>query len=53
MREDDVFNVEMSDLRMEIEADVFETEKEMSEETDISSEFPDIFMSVRLSDPSV
>ena len=53
MREEDVWREEMSDLRMETEADVFVSEREMRDETEMSSEFPDIFMSVRLSVPSV
>ena len=53
MREDDVWREEMSDLRMEREADVFVSARERRDETDISSEFPDIFMSVKLRLPSV
>ena len=53
MREDDVFSVEMSERRMERVADVFESEREMSEEREMEDELPDIFMSVRLSLPSV
>ena len=53
MREDDVSREEMSDVLMEREADVFMREREMRDETEMSSEFPDIFMSVKLSSPSV
>ena len=53
MRGDDVFSVEMPDLRIEREADVFVSEREMRDETEMSSEFPEIFMSVRLRVPSV
>ena len=52
MRDDVVWREEMSDVRMEREADDFVSEREMRDETDISSEFPDIFMLVRLSVPS-
>ena len=53
MRDDDVSRLEMSDLRTEREADVFVSEREMREVTEIESEFPEIFMSVTLSVPSV
>ena len=52
MRDDDVFSVEMPDLRIEREADVFVSEREMSEEIEMDDELPDIFMLVRLSVPS-
>ena len=53
MREDDVFRVDITDVMMEREADVFVSEIEMSEEIEISLELPDIFMLDRLSVPAV
>ena len=53
MREDVVWRDEMYDLRMEREADVFVSEREMREETEMDKVLPDSFMSVRLSVPSV
>ena len=53
MRDDEVSRLEMSDELMEREADVFVSEREMRDETEMSSEFPEIFMSVRLRVPSV
>ena len=53
MREDDVFSVEMSDVLMEREADVFVSERETSEEREMDDELPDIFISVKLRLPSV
>ena len=53
MREDDVWREEMSDVLMEREADVSVSEREMREETEMDDELPDIFISVRLSVPSV
>ena len=53
MREDDVFRVDITDVMMEREADVFVSEIEMSEELEISLELPDIFMLDRLSVPAV
>ena len=53
MRDDAVFNVEMSDVLMERETDVIVSEREMREETEMSLEFPDIFMSVKLRLPAV
>ena len=53
MRDDDVSRLEMSDLRMEREADVDEGEREMREVTEMDVADPLIFISVRLSVPPV
>ena len=53
MREDDVSRLKMCDVLMEREGDVFVSEREIREVTENWWEFPNIFMSVRLSVPSV
>ena len=53
MRANVVFRVDMSDDVMLIDEDVSLSERETSEETEIESEFPEIFMSVRLRVPPV
>ena len=45
--------MEISDLRIERDADVFVSDRETSEETEMDDELPEIFMSVRLRVPSV
>ena len=52
MRECDVFRVDMADCVIVSVPEFFVREGEMREETEMSLEFPDIFMSVRLSVPS-
>ena len=52
MREDVVFSVEMSDVLIDREADVFVSEREMRDESEMDEVLPDIFISVRLISPS-
>ena len=52
MRQDDIFSVEMTDCVIVRPPEFFVREGEMSEETEMDDELPDIFMLVRLSVPS-